>query len=138
MPLSPAEPLVVLLIDDHEDTRDMYAEYFRSVSGVDVVDDVIPETAFARSIETVPSVIVTDYKMAGVDGFELCTQLRAHPVTSHIPLVMLTGYGAAEDLERFSSVCGAVLLKPVDPETLLAEVRRALALAQRFTGVQDD
>jgi CheY-like chemotaxis protein len=138
MPLSSAEPLLVLLIDDHEDTRDMYCEYLRTVDGIGVVEGVTPETAFARSLQTLPSVIVTDYKMAGVDGFELCNRLRAHPATSHIPLVMLTGHGAADDLQKFLSVCAAVLLKPVDPETLLAELRRAVALGQRFTAVQDD
>lgn len=138
MPLSSAEPLLVLLIDDHEDTREMYCEYLRTVDGVGLVEGVTPQTAFKRSVESLPSVVVTDYKMAGVDGFELCTRLRAHPATSHIPLVMLTGHGDAHDLQKFLSVCAAVLLKPVDPETLLAEVRRAVALGQRFTAVHDD
>jgi two-component system phosphate regulon response regulator PhoB len=118
---------LVLLVEDHDDTREMYSHYLRNAAGFSVIDDPTPETAFARILDLHPDVVVTDYRMSPVNGLELCRQLRAHPETSHVPLIMLTAHTVAADLEAFRAVCAAVIVKPCLPEQLAHEISRVIA-----------
>lgn len=124
---SPPRATVVLLVEDHEDTRELYVQYLREVAGFDVIADVTPENAFGRALETLPDIVVSDYRMAPVDGLELCRQLRAHSETSHIPSIMLTAHAVATDVEMFRGVCAAVLVKPCLLERLVSEIHRVVA-----------
>lgn len=117
--------LVVMLVEDHEDTLQMYSEYLQD-AGIGVVENVTPETAFERAVEVQPSVIVTDYRMAPVSGLELCRQLRAHPSMSQTPLIMLTGHTVAADLELFRTVCNAVVVKPCAPDELVKHILQVI------------
>ncbi len=110
-----------MLVEDHVDTLELYSEFLR-FSRVNVVQEVTPHNAFERAVEVQPDVIVTDYRMAPVDGLELCRRLRAHPATSETPLIMLTGHTVAADLELFRRVCNAVVLKPCPPAELLGRL----------------
>jgi two-component system phosphate regulon response regulator PhoB len=121
-----ASPLV-LLVEDHEDTRELYSEYLREVGGLSVLDNVASDDVLVIALQARPSVIVTDYRMSPVDGLELCRQLRAHPETSHIPLIMLTAHAVAAHVKVFRETCNAVLLKPCSPDKLLSEIRRFVA-----------
>jgi CheY-like chemotaxis protein len=76
--------------------------------------------------ETVPDVVITDVEMPGLDGFELTRQLRAHPRTAGLPVIMIT---AADDRHREQAreVGVSVLLgKPYPEEALVAHIRRLL------------
>jgi diguanylate cyclase (GGDEF)-like protein len=76
-----------------------------------------------------PDLVITDVLMPVMDGFELVRQLRIDPLTCGIPIVFCTAhYGEREARElALSSGVSDVLTKPVDSETLLAVVERALS-----------
>ena len=71
-----------------------------------------------------PDLILLDVMMPGMDGFEVCTKLKANPVTQHIPVVMVTALDQPEDKVRGISV-GAddFLTKPVEDLPLMARVK---------------
>ena len=74
-----------------------------------------------------PDLIVLDVMMPEMDGYEVCRRLKADPSTADIPVLFVTGH--ADDEERAKGMAlGAVayVTKPVDPEELLASVRRCL------------
>ena len=117
--IAPNAP-VVLLVEDHADTRMMYAVFLR-LSGFEVLEatDAEEGLAFARAAR--PAIVVTDLGMPSYDWvLDLCKQFSAVDV----PVLAVTGnirLGAHAELE--AAGCAGVLLKPVTPETLLSEIR---------------
>lgn len=76
-----------------------------------------------------PDLILLDIMMPGMDGFEVCTRLKADPVTKHIPVVMITALSDVKDRVR-GLECGAndFLTKPFNDIALFARVRSLLRL----------
>ncbi len=76
-----------------------------------------------------PDLILMDVMMPGIDGYEVCRQLKSDPRTAKIPVIFLTSKGEAEDEKRGLDM-GAVdyIHKPINPSIVLARVRTHLAL----------
>jgi CheY-like chemotaxis protein len=73
--------------------------------------------------------------MPGMDGIELCRQLRQLTGTSTVPIVVVTGSQTqAEDAT--AAGCDVVLLKPCSPALLLATIQRLLGKSARSTDKQ--
>src|SRR5438132_1159300 len=82
-------------------------------------------TAFAARTRAV----LLDLRLPGIDGIEACRQLRARPHLAHIPVVMMTGSGDEDDLERaFAAGATDFFSKPVAVPHLLARLRAVLRL----------
>ena len=84
----------------------------------------------ARLIETeVPTVLVTDVEMPGLDGFALTRHVRAHPRASRIPIIMITS--ADERLKAAAAQAGVTLVlgKPYPEAELIACIERSQATA---------
>ena len=79
-----------------------------------------------------PDLIVLDVMLPGLDGYELCHQLRAAPQTEQTPVLMLSA--KAREVDRSTGiVVGAndYLAKPADPAEIVSRVKNLLALAQK-------
>ncbi len=116
----------VLLVEDHVDTRLMYAEYLRPDYETSEAGDGF---AALESIQDVrPDVIVTDLALPRMDGFELIARLRADERLRSIPVIALSGYSGDEVAARIKAAAPSALIqKPCLPETLVEELRKALA-----------
>ena len=121
--MTPHAAPVVLLIDDHDDTRDMYALGLRE-RGFHVYDAADGSAALLQASEHPPSIIVTDLRLRGeVSGLNLCR----HFGQQGIPVIVLTGVtGAREHEDVRRAGCRALLVKPVLPDTVETEIRRIL------------
>ncbi|UOQ98697.1 substrate-binding domain-containing protein [Hymenobacter sp. 5317J-9] len=117
---------LVLVIEDNEEvnhflTRKLGGD-FRVQSATD------GHTGFRLATELVPDLIVCDVMMPGLSGLEVVAQLRADWRTSHIPVIMLTARGAAEQqVEGVQAGADLYLTKPFNPTFLLESVRTLLA-----------
>ena len=79
-----------------------------------------------------PDLIITDVLMPEVDGYELCRQLKSNPLTSHIPILMLTAKTAFESrLEGLNVGADDYINKPFLVKELLGRVRNRLEQQQR-------
>jgi two-component system cell cycle response regulator DivK len=118
---------IVLVVEDDLSTRKLYAELLTG-QGFDVAEAHNGLQAVEKAGELLPAVIVTDLGLPGIDGFELCRRLHQDERTRHIPLVAITGrYVSPADRARaHREGCRAVLVKPLDAETLVAEVKGLL------------
>ncbi|MGE5359087.1 MAG: response regulator [Bacteroidales bacterium] len=125
---SPETPRRVLVVDDDQQCREMYAR-FLTESGFEVEQAHNGNQALAKATEQAPSLVVTDLALPGLDGFALTRQLRQHPRTASLPIIAITGYGGfVDDTARaVSAGCDLVLTKPCLPTRLLEEVERLLA-----------
>ena len=83
------------------------------------------------SAEEKPDLIHLDIMMPGMDGYEVCSRLKADPATSEIPVIFLTGQTSAEDETRGFEV-GAVdyVHKPFSPAVVNARVRSHILLRE--------
>jgi phosphoserine phosphatase RsbU/P len=83
------------------------------------------------SAEEKPDLILLDVMMPGMDGYEVCSRLKADPATSEIPVIFLTGQTSAEDETRGFEV-GAVdyVHKPFSPAVVKARVRSHILLRE--------
>lgn len=119
----------ILIVDDYADALDIWAIYLQSV-GYRVSTAADGLIAVAKAEELVPDLIVLDLELPGLTGFEAAKRLRAMPETADIPLIAATGYSHARQLDMArQSGFDAVVVKPCDPELLVQEIERLLALA---------
>lgn len=120
-------PTAVLVVDDHDDTRQMSLIVLRA-QGFAASSAPGGDAAFARACEEQPDVIVTDLAMPDGDGWELIQKLAADPRTKGIPVVMVTAC-ATEAVRARARQEGlaAFFFKPCSPDVLAAELRRLSA-----------
>ena len=116
------KPPLVLLVEDDQDTREMYSEYL-SHSGLRVTSAASAYRALERAHEQTPNVVVTDIAMPGMDGLELSRRLRSEPPTRDVPIIAVTGNPTARARE---AGCDVVLEKPCDPDDLLHVIEDVL------------
>lgn len=118
---------LTLLVDRDVDTRQMYAEYLRQfLCDIDEAED--GREALAKAISRRPDVIVTETRLPGISGFDLCSLLRRDETTREIPIIVVTADAFESDLRRARKAgADAVLVKPCLPEHLAAEIRSVLA-----------
>ena len=111
-------PCAVLIVDDVEDTRDMYAEYL-TFKGYAVETAVNGRDGITKAFATAPDVIVLDLTMPGIDGFEAMRLLRANRRTAKTFVVVVTGH-ALKGTEDQARKAGAdvFLTKPCLPDDL--------------------
>jgi CheY-like chemotaxis protein len=108
---------VVLLVEDHRDTRQMYAEFLAAF--FTVVQAADGEEALRLVKERPPDLIITDLSLPGIDGFELITRIRSDPKTRRVPVISLSGYGGyTHQQQALQAGCDRVLEKPCLPDAL--------------------
>lgn len=87
------------------------------------------EQALRLAREQHPDLILLDLHMPGMDGFEVCRQLKQDPVTAAIPVIFATAESASDLLSRaFAAGAADYLRKPIDPIELDVRVGNQLAL----------
>jgi two-component system response regulator GlrR len=101
--------------------------------GHQVTEATSAERALAHLGAELPELVITDMKVSGVDGTQLCERLqREHP---SLPMIILAARGAIPDVSAATrrGVVG-YLAKPFEAKDLMREVERALALAEPAAG----
>ena len=117
----------ILMVDDFQDNREMYAAYLRH-AGFVVEEAVTGTEALDRAFATTPDLIVMDLSLPGMDGWEATRRLKADARTKHIPIVVVSGHALEGSVKSAQAAgCDAFLRKPCLPNALLAEVKTLLA-----------
>lgn len=86
-----------------------------------------------KAVDLVPDLIITDLMMPGIDGLEVCRQVRAHEVTDHIPIIVVTAkITEAERVKGLKAGADAYLAKPFNAEELRTRVEQLLDRHRRL------
>jgi len=117
---------IVLAVDDEEDVLELL-RYNLQKEGFKVDTATSGEIALKKARAKMPSLVLLDLMLPGIDGIEVCRQLKADSKTGNIPIIMLTAKGEEADIVAGLEV-GAddYVTKPFSPKVLIARVRRIL------------
>jgi two-component system cell cycle response regulator DivK len=126
-----ANPPLVLIVDDNEDGRDMYAIYLEHVGlRVATAGDGKAGVDQARALR--PDVVVMDLTMPGMDGLAATRAMRADAVLHDTPIIALTGHALKSTEQRAREAgCDRYLMKPCLPEHLVAVIAELLDRGRR-------
>lgn len=117
---------LVLVVDDYQDAREMYAEYLE-FSGFRTAEARNGQEALDKAFALTPDVILMDLSLPVMDGWEATRRLRADARTRDIPIVALTGHAlTGQSTETKEVCCDAYVTKPCLPDALVEEVKRIL------------
>jgi CheY-like chemotaxis protein len=117
----------VLLVEDDAAARSGYAEFLAD-NGFRVVALGAALDALEHAAKDIPDLLLTDIALPDLNGFEMTRALKRDPRLAAVRVIGLTGYWSS-DASRDARGAGmaTLLLKPVAPSHLLAEVNRLLA-----------
>lgn len=128
------ELATVLVVDDNDDMR----RYLRTLllDRYYVLEASDGQSGWKLARESVPDLIISDVMMPVMDGLTFCAKLKAEPLTSHIPVILLTARGSEQQqAEGLSQGADAYLTKPFSAEVLLAHIASLLANRQKLKEV---
>jgi CheY-like chemotaxis protein len=112
----------ILVVEDNTDLRRMFRMAL-ALAGYDVEEAGDGLDALRLVESRAPDLVVLDLVLHSLDGVSVQQELAARPVTSQIPIVIVTG--SSIDTDPLDVAC--VLRKPVMPDELINTVRRCLA-----------
>ena len=115
----------VLLIDDESFAQDIIAHGLKGCAGHQLIYESDPMRAVDVAREIDATVVLVDLRMpGGLDGFAVITQLRAHPDTQDIPVILLSSEDDPDIKARaFAVGASDYMVKWPDPRELVARVR---------------
>ena len=116
----------ILTVDDSPSIRQMVAMCLRA-AGYHVEEAEDGVAALERVAQARFDLVLSDVNMPRLDGFGLVAALRAQPGWAQVPILMLTTE-SSDEMKRRGRAVGATgwLVKPFDPERLVALVQRLL------------
>ena len=127
---------VVLAVDDTPENLDVV----KGILAPDYKVKAVTNGAAALKIaeKQPPDIILLDIMMPDMDGYEVCRQLKANPVTAAIPVIFLTAKDqTADEAEGFALGAADYIHKPVNPPILQARVNTHVALKKSMDELQD-
>ena len=126
VPTRTREQPLVLVVEDYQDAREMYAAYLQ-FSGFMVAEAGNGVEAIEKTHELMPDIVLMDLALPRMDGWEATRRLKNDERTRHIPIVALTGHALAGHAEGAREAgCDAFVTKPCLPDALVAEIKRLL------------
>jgi two-component system phosphate regulon response regulator PhoB len=127
----------VLVVDDEEDILEL-VEYNLSRNGFEVETVASGEEALTAVSRRRPDLMVLDLMLPGVDGLDVCRQLRQRPATADLPIVMLTARGEeAEIVSGLELGADDYVPKPFSPRVLIARLKAVLRRRQSDAPPED-
>lgn len=137
MSVDPADerPEVILVVDDDADIA-RFVEVNLRLHGFDVLLAEDGQDALEVVGRQRPDLAVVDLMMPRIDGLELTRRLRADPMTSALPIIMLTAKGMTVDkVVGLTAGADDYLVKPFDTSELLARIQSTLRRNREFREV---
>ena len=123
---SSATGSVVLVVDDHEDGRDIVCRVLASL-GLRTIEASNGHDALARARRERPDLVLLDLALPGLDGWTVTQRLREDPLTADMLILGFTAHAEHGPLEQARRAgCDDVLTKPCSPRRLADSVRALL------------
>jgi two-component system alkaline phosphatase synthesis response regulator PhoP len=127
----------ILLVDDEPDILD-FISYNLKKNGFKVYTALNGQIALNIAKEKNPDLIVLDIMMPGMDGVEVCMQLRSIPAFKNTLIVFLTARGEEySEIAGFEAGADDYITKPIKPRVLVARIKALLNRKNRDKIIED-
>ena len=131
------KPKKLLLIDDDPNLILLVKDYLE-FRGYEVVTAENGREALEVLEQQTPDMIICDVMMPEMDGYSLVSTIRSDPKTSWIPVLFLSAKGQSQDRVKGLNIGADVyMVKPFEPEELVAQVESSLKQASRLIQHKD-
>lgn len=126
----------LLLVDDDEETRHLYAEALRAVH-FEVREGQDGHDGLRLAIEDPPDVIITGIIMPRLDGFAFVEALKKNITTAPIPVIFFSHLGREEDKQRAAALgVKAFLMRDItSPNEIIKRINEILTLREYVLGI---
>jgi signal transduction histidine kinase/ligand-binding sensor domain-containing protein/DNA-binding response OmpR family regulator len=115
---SGSERPTILIVEDNEDIQQVLIELFEPLYTVITAGN--GEEGFAKTLEIIPDIVLSDVMMAKMSGREMCRKIKSQYELSHIPVVLLTSQTTPEQIsEGFMHGADDYITKPFDAKVLI-------------------
>src|SRR5687767_8916762 len=94
------KPATVLVVDDSRTTAKLH-EGLLTTEGYRVIHAASGEAALETIASEAPDLVLLDLILPGINGYEVCREVRSSPTSSTLPVVMVTG---SESSDRVSAI----------------------------------
>lgn len=113
----------ILVVEDHE--HNLYlVSFLLEHAGYRVLQARDGEQALRALEEHVPTAILLDVQLPGMDGLELLSRLRGRPALANVVVVAVTSYAMSGDRDGFLAAgCDAYLEKPIDSTKFVGQIQ---------------
>lgn len=112
-------PKKILIIDDEINLVEL-AKVNLEARGFNVVTAMDGEEGIKKVYTEMPDLIILDGWLPGIDGWQICREIKNDSRTKNIPVIFLTAATQKDDIKKANeSGCGLFLAKPVDPLKLV-------------------
>ena len=119
----------ILLIEDNEQNRYLLT-FLLEQNGYQVRAAVDGPSGIEAARALLPSLILLDIQLPLMDGYAVARALRQSEALQETPIIAVTSYAMAGDREKaLAAGCTGYIEKPINPETFIAEMERALSRA---------
>ncbi len=121
----------ILIIEDEMAIAELEKDYLE-LSGFEVVMETNGEQGLKKALEEDYNMVILDLMLPGMDGFEVCRQIRGH---KNLPILMVSA--KKDDIDKIRGLgLGAddYVTKPFSPSELVARVKAHLARYERLIG----
>ena len=135
----------LLVIEDNRDIAAYIGSLFADRYAVSYAAN--GKEGMEKALDLVPDLIITDLMMPGMDGLEVCRQVRGNEIVNHIPIIVVTAKITEEErIKGLEAGADAYLSKPFSADELRTRVEKLLdgrrllreKFAQMMTTHQDD
>lgn len=115
----------LLIVEDNDELRQYLQQLFEPMFTVFVAVDGIE--GWQKTLNLLPNLVISDVLMPRSDGLTLCRQIKQHPKTEHIPVILLTARVAAvHEIEGIEMGADEYMAKPFNPTVLYAKTTTIL------------
>ncbi|MBC8181906.1 response regulator [candidate division KSB1 bacterium] len=122
---------IVQIIEDHADMR----KYIRSLlpKAYKVIEAKDGDEGIKKALLFIPDLIICDVMMPGMDGYQVCDELKKNDKTSHVPFILLTAKAEQKDkLQGYESGADSYIIKPFYADELLVQVNNLIELRRKL------
>lgn len=120
----------VLVVEDNSDNLRLITYALRR-SGYEVITAGTGMKGVELAIAEFPAFIIMDIDLPDIDGFEATRRIRRSGADGNIPIIAITSYAMAGDLDRvIAAGCTGYFEKPIDPLTIIDKIHALLARAE--------
>ena len=124
----------ILIVEDQEDINNYIANLLQDEYNVLQKFDGLE--GYAKCMQTLPDLIISDVMMPGMDGFEFCEKVKKQERTAHIPVILLTAKAADQfKIKGMTTGADAFITKPFNTEELLIQIQTLLKSRNKLKNI---